>query len=137
MATQSVPAIRDRLPSELFDEIQTIEEESQATAFGTECAARAAELAKLQEEQSKTQRVDDLTTEVLQAVASVGAGGLSTVEIGGVAVGGGLNWLLGTAAKAGCLVGVDHRALRVVCRTGKTLLHSQIAIKTRKLINGT
>ena len=136
MATQTVPAIRDRLPAEFFDEIQAIEEESQATAFGSECAARAAELAELQKEQKRVQRIDDVTTEILQAVASAGAGSLSTVQLGGVSVGGGLNWLLGVASKAGCLYGFENRALRVACRTGKTLLHSQLAIEARKFING-
>lgn len=137
MANDSVSSGRGELAPGYLAELRTIEEESQATAFGRECAVLEEQRRQQEDEQKKQQQVDDVTTEVLEAVTSIGAGGLSTWSAGGVPVGVVANYVIGTAAKAGSILGPEDRALRVACRAGKVLLHSQISITTRNLILGT
>ena len=139
MATTRSPEVRGETPAD-FNDLRLLEEEAQASAFGHECAAREQELKqKMEEEEARLDQVDRNDTylvEALQTVVSIGAGGLSTVDVGGLPVGGTINAIVGIAAKVGALTRPDNRALRVVCQTGKTFLHSQIAIATRKRING-
>ncbi|EDM79589.1 hypothetical protein PPSIR1_21214 [Plesiocystis pacifica SIR-1] len=132
-------------------ELRTIQEESEATAFGLECRAREAERerqlkkkAAIDAQQLATKqqhaKVDDTAVEILEGFASLGAGAISTIKFGDVPVGPTLNYVLGSAAKLASVsvigreLDTNGRMLSVLGRSGKVLLHSQLAILTRNLI---
>lgn len=134
-------------------ELRTIQEESEATAFGLECKAREAERelrvkreaamrAQQSEDELRRTKVDDAAVEILEGFASLGAGALSTVNIGGVSVGPAANLVLGSLAKLASVSVIgkrpdnNTRMLKVLGRSGKVLLHSQVSIATRNKIMG-
>lgn len=108
-------------------EARTLEDSLQAHAFMQQCA-------KELDENERIDRYEHRAVEVLEVVATGTAGALSTWKSGPVPLGVVANWTLGGAAKVGSFINPKNRALRIACRTGKTLLHSQIAIHTRNKI---
>lgn len=108
-------------------DVRTIEEQIEAHAFMQECAKKL-------EEDERINRYEHRAVEILEVVATGTAGALSTWKSGGVPLGVVTNWTLGGAAKVGSFINPENRALRIACRTGKVLLHSQIAIHTRNKI---
>lgn len=111
-------------------EMTTIEERRQAEAFAQQCAREW-------DEERRLDRAERLTVEVLEGVTTTAAGALSTWKSGMVPLGAATNCLVGAGFKIGCILNPQQRGLRVACRAGKVLLHSQIAITTRNLILGT
>ncbi|PRQ02045.1 hypothetical protein [Enhygromyxa salina] len=114
-----------------FDDGETLQTELQAHAFSQQCLREI-------EEDERLNRTETLTTEVLEVLVTPAAGALSTWKtqkdfpIGSVA-----NLLLGSGAKAVSVWNPDNRGVRVAGRVGKVLLHSQLSIITRTLIQGT
>ena len=108
-------------------EVTTLEDRLQATAFAQQCAQEWAEKARLD-------RAEHITTEVLEVVGTTTAGALSTWKSGMVPLGAIANYALGGGAKIGSFLNPENRALRVACRAGKVLLHAQMAITTRKIL---
>ena len=110
-------------------DVISVEDRLQATAFAQQCAREW-------DEQDRLSRVEHITTEILEVVESTGAGALSTWTAGdrSFPMGSLANYLVGGAAKIGSILNPDHRALRIACRSGKSLLHSQLAITARRVI---
>lgn len=127
---ESVEGLRGQLARREPLDIEAIEDRIGAHEFAQRCAREL-------EEDDRLDRNELITTEVLEMVATIGAGALSTWHAGSFPIGGAINGVLGVAAKAGSLARPKNRALRVACRTGKVLLHSQVALVTRTTILGT
>ncbi len=146
MASETALMRREAAKGAFLDEIRRLEDEAQATAFGQECLerqradeARSAELARQQAENATKDRKAHVTIEVAQPVASVLAGGISTLRVGSFPIGTAVNYTLGGVSKIGSIQSIKHpqkRVLRVVSAVSKELLHCQMAIDTRRLING-
>jgi hypothetical protein len=106
-----------------------LETELQAHAFSQQCLREM-------EAKDRHDRAEHVTTEVLEVIATSGAGALSTWKTkGGFPIGATLNYVLGAGAKAVSIWNPEHHpGLRVAGRTGKVLLQSQLSITTRNLI---
>ncbi|NVB40339.1 hypothetical protein G6O69_21040 [Pseudenhygromyxa sp. WMMC2535] len=144
MASKTLPAKRKEAMAAFQDEnLRILEEEVQATAFAQECRAdleaqqaQDLEHARLRAiEEHKDMRAH-YTAEACEVVASVVAGGISTFQPGGVPLGRIINFAAGIAGKYGSAVIPSNRALNVLSRAGKQLLHGQVSIDTRDIING-
>ena len=111
-------------------DLAVMETRLEAAAFGRACLD---ELNDLKEQEVMEVR----TTEALQAVMAIGAGALSTVRVGsGVPIGAGVNFVAGFAAKVGSCFPPQNRALRVACRSVKPMLHVQLGIIARSVLQG-
>ncbi|PRP98532.1 hypothetical protein [Enhygromyxa salina] len=115
----------------ILDDAESLETQLQAHAFSQQCL-RDIEVTE------RLDRTEILTTEALEVVVTPAAGAISTwktkkdIPIGAIA-----NILLGTGAKAVSIWNPENRGVRVAGRVGKVLLHSQLSIITRNLIQGT
>jgi hypothetical protein len=109
---------------------EALETELQAHNFAQQCLRE-------QENEDKKDRTENLTTEVLEVAVAPAAGALSVWQTaGGFPIGGVANVMLGLGGKALSLSNPKARPLRVLGRTTKVLLHSQLSITTRNLIKG-
>jgi hypothetical protein len=139
-------AIAKPTPAYMRD-LETIETEAAATRYGALVQRQELERKQQELEQRRVQdlqivevkrrqRVEQVTTEGLQVLASMGAGAIANVKVGNVQLGPALNFLLGAAAKVAIVSDVDSVPLRVLAQTGKTLLHTQLGIWTRDALRG-
>ena len=118
-------------------EVMAIENRIQAHA----CAQ---EHARARDERRRLDRAEGLTTEGVEVVASITAGAVSTYKsASNFPTGAAINGVVGTLAKIGSAafayrlpeeLSPAGRVVRVVCRAGKTLLHTQMGITTRNVI---
>ncbi len=110
-------------------EAQVVEDELQAYSF---CQEQLREI-EAQERLDQTQRQ---TTQALQAfVAAPATGALATIRTKqGFPIGSYINAAMGLGAAVVGLTKTNNRALRVVADVGKVMLHSQISMSTRDMI---
>ena len=139
-------ALREFLSRDDVPAAQLLEDELSASAFANQCEREwakerqeivrmEAEISRQREIETKQDFAEVVVTEVLEVATSATAGALSTWRTdGGVAVGAGLNVLVGGLGKIGSCINPTSRPLRVASKASKVLLHSQISIITRKLI---
>ncbi|NVB37239.1 hypothetical protein G6O69_37985 [Pseudenhygromyxa sp. WMMC2535] len=127
MAVSSQLATREEMLDSLDAEMVRLTEETEATAFGLECARREAE-------DERRSLLFHRTAEGLEVATSVCAGSLSTVHLGSVPAGAAANFLIGGASKVLSFMAPKHPAAQVLSRGGKEFLHCQLAILARNAI---
>lgn len=100
-----------------------LQAEIDGQAYMMQCAREQADLETL----DKTERA---VGEIAEALASAGAGALSSWRVGAQRrpAGGAINLIIGSAAKFAALLPHESRSTRVAIRAAKTLFHVQIGL---------
>jgi len=129
-----------RVPSPLLREVESLENEIAASNYAAKLRREQEAQAAIDREQAvvvrQQRRTEVVAVNVLQCLASVGGGALSTLKWGKVPIGAILNGVIGTLGTAVTLQEPERPGVRVAATSIRTLLHNQIAITTRDIIRG-